>query len=215
VINGNVIEKYYSAEVAENVPGMLRWIAVIYFGLHVLAAATVPGIKPCTLHEKSSTKAGPHPVSLKEVFSERTVYVLLPITAFAASWGIYQINMYKIFGAEHIDDDQFLSMIGSVGAVCNGLSRFLWAYTMEHYGFKTMILVLITIQAIICSTIYYIVSSKALYMLWISISMACSGGVAVMASSECGQLFGHMMGGRIASICILTYGVSAIVFSFI
>ena len=44
--------------------------------------------------------------------------------------GFYVIATYKNFGKHTIDDDMFLTIVGSCSSVCNGLFRFVWAYFM-------------------------------------------------------------------------------------
>jgi hypothetical protein len=82
---------------------------------------------------------------MKEVFTEKQVYLLLVITACASAWGVYTISVYKIFGVKWICDDYFLALIGSVSAIVNGVCRFIWGYASETYGFKSVILVLMAI----------------------------------------------------------------------
>jgi len=43
---------------------------------------------------------------------------------------------YKIYGSEHIEDDQFLSLIGSLGSIANGITRFFWAKSLDFSKFK-------------------------------------------------------------------------------
>ena len=51
--------------------------------------------------------------------------------------GFYVVTSYKNFGKHTIDDDMFLTVVGSFSSVFNGCLRFVWAYFMEKTSFKT------------------------------------------------------------------------------
>jgi len=51
-------------------------------------------------------------------------------------YGYYIIGIFKTLGATTIDDDRFLTLIGSVGALCNGLSRIVWSSLLDCYSFN-------------------------------------------------------------------------------
>ena len=55
-------------------------------------------------------------------------------------------NNYKVYGLINIKDDQFITLIGSLGSICNGLSRPIWAILFDKYGFKKAFTVLLVLQ---------------------------------------------------------------------
>lgn len=42
--------------------------------------------------------------------------------------------------------DQFQSVVGSVGALCNGAGRLFWGNMLDSFGFKRMFAILAAIQ---------------------------------------------------------------------
>jgi hypothetical protein len=42
-------------------------------------------------------------------------------------------SSYKSFAKKYIHDDKFLSLIGAIGSMGNGLSRFFWAAMLDKF----------------------------------------------------------------------------------
>ena len=57
-------------------------------------------------------------------------------------------NNYKIYGFQKLEDDKFLTVVGSVGSAANGCSRLFWAYLLDKYGFRKVYFILMAIQVI-------------------------------------------------------------------
>lgn len=67
---------------------------------------------------------------------------------------------FKTYVKKTIDDDKFLTLIGTIGSIGNGLSRFLWNLMFLKTGYKTVILTIISISIVIYSTIRFTVTIK-------------------------------------------------------
>ena len=50
---------------------------------------------------------------------------------------------YKNFGEEVIDDDRFLTTVGSVASVFNGSFRYIWGFLMDKTSFRISYLCLL------------------------------------------------------------------------
>jgi len=59
-------------------------------------------------------------------------------------YGVYFASVYKV-AAQEIIDDHTLTLAGSLGSVCNGSSRIIWATIQDKYGFKRVYYVLLSI----------------------------------------------------------------------
>lgn len=62
---------------------------------------------------------------------------------------------YKTYVRKTIQDDQFLTIIGVIGAVGNGCSRFLWNLLFSKTGYKTVLLSILSIAITVFSTIRF------------------------------------------------------------
>jgi len=55
------------------------------------------------------------------------------------------MNSFKTYGAAYIDDDKFLTVIGSVGALFNGIARVIWAGLLDYYPYRRINSILLCI----------------------------------------------------------------------
>jgi hypothetical protein len=60
---------------------------------------------------------------------------------FGLFFGVYMAASYKTVALDKIDD-RILTLAGSVGSVCNGSSRIIWATAQDRFGFKKVYLYL-------------------------------------------------------------------------
>jgi MFS family permease len=121
VEDGNVVNYYYSEEIANRVPNMLRNLSYMFLAIGVIATILLPRMK---VAEKKVDKL--YPQTLKECLSDKTFYLLTLISFLASTYGVYVVSSFKIFGAEQIGDDEFLTIVGSVGSFVNGVGRLFW-----------------------------------------------------------------------------------------
>ena len=75
-----------------------------------------------------------------------STFIKLFVCAFCSiSGGIYIASSYKNFGDAFIDNDRFLSIVGSVSSIFNGSFRYVWGYLMDKTSFKFSYMCLIGI----------------------------------------------------------------------
>ena len=60
-------------------------------------------------------------------------------------YGYYIINSFKSYGAAYITDDKFLTLIGSVGALSNGVFRVFWSSLLDYFPFRKVNFVLLLV----------------------------------------------------------------------
>ena len=104
--------------------------------------------------------------------------------------GIYTISSYKTFGSQKINDDAFLALVGSISSIFNGSFRYVWGQVMDKLNFQITCLIIITIQTILISTLYYIAAVKALYLIWISLIVCCEGGFFSVYPTIMARIYG-------------------------
>ena len=71
-------------------------------------------------------------------------------------YGYFLINAFKIFGEQQKIDDEFLTLIGSLGAIFNSLFRFVWAWLIDLYPYKYVYAALLLLQFFVTSSVYWI-----------------------------------------------------------
>jgi hypothetical protein len=87
------VEWYFSEEIACQVPWLLRILACLYAACGIIAVILVPHKR------RTTTKTDMNkPLTVAECWRDKTIYLLLLITLLAATYGIYMISAFKIFG---------------------------------------------------------------------------------------------------------------------
>ena len=104
---------------------------------------------------------------------------------------------FKDYGLKTINDDQFLTLIGSLGFVFNSCFRIIWGLLMDKFGFRKVYWILLTCQFSLICSLYAISSYKAAYFLWICLMLACEGGHFSLFPAITLKQFGIKMGGLI------------------
>jgi hypothetical protein len=72
-------------------------------------------------------------------------------------FGFLVSGNYKTFGKKYIHNDAYLTLIGAVGSMGNGFSRFVWATLLDKFDFKCLYTALLIINSALALTIYYAV----------------------------------------------------------
>ena len=129
--------------------------------------------------------------------------------AFGTFYGLYMASSYKIVGEDFIDD-KHLTIAGSLGAVCNGGSRLMWASLLDKYRFNHVYGVIMVIQLAISSTIYFTRKSPSLYIIWVCISYLCEGGQFSCFPVVIANIFGLTNGGVVTTLAFWAVPTSSL-----
>lgn len=71
---------------------------------------------------------------------------------------IYMASVFKTMGMKQGGiDDQFLTWIGSLGSLANGLSRVVWGPLQDRVGFRSIYKTVLVIELIVCSLLTTVV----------------------------------------------------------
>ena len=90
---------------------------------------------------------------------------------------IYLPSVFKTMGMQLGGiDDKFLTLVGSIGSVANGLSRIVWGPLQDKIGFKTIYRIVLCTELLVCSLMVTIVkTNQYLYLIWVFLSYLCLG----------------------------------------
>ena len=119
-------------------------------------------------------------------------WVLFVLGIFSNIPGLYVATAYKTFGTSRINNDDFLALTGSLGALFNGSFRSVWPQIMDKSTFKRTISVLLFIMCPLLMSFYYISTIKPLFLIWVCGIYACEGGLATLFPSVIAKCFGKM-----------------------
>jgi len=139
------------------------------------------------------------------------VFWLKIVIVMLVACGPFLINgNYKTYVKKTISDDQFLTLVGVIGSIGNGCSRYfisyfriLWNLFFNKTGYKTVLLTLIVIEIIVFSTIHLAKHNKAAYLIEVLFANICIGGIFGTAPSFSQIVFGHKTGSNLYGFIFL------------
>mmetsp|Transcript_23324 Transcript_23324/g.20705 ORF Transcript_23324/g.20705 Transcript_23324/m.20705 type:complete len:118 (+) Transcript_23324:770-1123(+) len=105
----------------------------------------------------------------------RTAYIFI-MMILSSSFPYYISSNFKSYETIDVPDEKFITLVGSLGAIVNGLSRGVWATLQDVFGFKIIYITLLVLEVSIAFTFVAIHKIKALYLIWVLVAFACLGG---------------------------------------
>jgi len=111
----------------------------------------------------------------------------------------------------YIKDDQFLSILGSIGSIANGSFRLFWGTMMDCFRFKINKCIILAIFVVACSTIIWSVNSQAAYLIVVVISYGCYGGLYAIYPTQTIKILGKRIGSKLYSFTFLGFSTGSII----
>ena len=133
-------------------------------------------------------------ITIKDGFKSFTFYVEFLMIFFTSGYGLFLANNFKNYGILHINNDQFLTLVGSLGSAANAGSRVVWGLLLDRFPFRNIYFALVVIQLVMVATLNLIADTKALYLIWIFISLGCEGGHFALFPPLTMKIFGTKTG---------------------
>lgn len=185
-INGHL---YFPKEISDNLPSAYMWIAFIHacmviIGLILLLLPGKVDIKYEENYENSQN------LTFMQALKTKAFVLIFFMVILSLCLGYFIILNFKTFGRNFIKDDQFLALVGSVGALFDGSLRFIWGFIMDSSSFKVALRLNLCIQCCFISIIYFIAEFRVLYLICIAILYSCKGGNYVLFTTLCDKIFG-------------------------
>jgi OFA family oxalate/formate antiporter-like MFS transporter len=133
-----------------------------------------------------------------------------------SNYGLFMSGSYKSFAKKYIHDDKFLSLIGAIGSMGNGLSRFFWATMLDRFEFKCLYTCLLLLNGFLALTVSYAVHYPQVYLIYVLLTYVCYGGHLGMFPAISSQVFGVRNGTQIYGLLFQGFACSnALQFVFI
>ena len=105
-------------------------------------------------------------------------------------------------------DDRYLTIIGAIGALVAGLSRFLWSALLEKCSFKFLLWSLLVVNSFLAFTIFYIYKIRALYLIYVLATSLCYGGFLGIFPAISSKIFGFRYGSQIYGFLFYAFAAS-------
>ena len=113
-------------------------------------------------------------------------------------------------------EDLFLTVVGSVGSVANGLSRVLWGPLQDKTGFRPLYRIVLVTELILFSTLPSIVqANQYIYLIWVFTCYLCLGAHFVLFPNAIIGIFGLRSSVLLSSFIYTTRACSTLLGMFL
>ena len=205
---------------AESSPRMLRILAIIWAALSMVAIALIqrkstgsggPGeVDPLLqnadsdkeqeleeLGTRDQTEEGAF-ITFKEGVKALITWHIWIMIVLCGGYGLFLASVFKSYGSDTFTDSEaFLTTVGSLAGILNGLSRFFWAALQDKLGFKRVCMMMLSGQVILSATLELVHENKALYLIWICLSFFFYGAYFSIFPAMVGKIYGATTSGKI------------------
>lgn len=151
-----------------------------------------------------------------EILSKKEFYMLAFTFAFIIQSVQFINTMYKAYGQTFIDDDHFLSGVGSLASVFNSLGRIVWGQIQDKTSYRSCMLCLsAALSSLMLSLIATSYGGKIMFTLWILGIFFTFSGVFVLLPTVTAHLFGPKYAGTNYGLLFIAQVISSILGAFV
>ena len=117
--------------------------------------------------------------------------MLLAILAATAPYGLFIAFTFKEYGNIYLNDDHFLSLLGSLGSVTNGVFRMLLGIFMDYIPFRKIMLFNLVFSIVSCATIAFSVRNSISYLATIVLTYGFYGSLYSIFPTQTVRILGR------------------------
>ncbi|KAL4512636.1 hypothetical protein ABPG72_020473 [Tetrahymena utriculariae] len=136
--------------------------------------------------------------SILVAFKQPQLYVSFLLGISAIGFGVLINGNYKSIAKDYgFTNDNYQTLVGSLGGIANGFSRPLWASLLDKFTFKHVLNVILGIQIVCIFTMRLISSNQIFFIIWVFITHMTMGAVLGMWPVLSAQLNGVKVGSQL------------------
>lgn len=208
-------DKYFDKHVADSVPRAIRYLSLYFLLLGVIGSFLIRD--PPAINDdlrKCSSVNNPLIVQTEgdrviATLKNPKLYIIFLMNLLSCGYGLMIAGNLKNYGMDSgISDDSFLTIVGSVGAVCNGLFRVVWGFCYDFVSFRTVYSCLLILQLICIASFNSIAHIKSLFFIWSCLSFFCEGGHFALFPALCLKEFGIEVGGKVYPFVYFAFAIA-------
>jgi OFA family oxalate/formate antiporter-like MFS transporter len=152
----------------------------------------------------------------EETIRKPQFWMLWGMFILTAAAGLFTIGNYKVFGQEPgnltslADKDGFLTLMGSIAALFNGLGRIAWGFLADKIGYKKTMYSMFGTQAVLMLILPWVGGSAALFFIVVNLIYFCFGGNFSLYPTATADTFGVKNLGPNYGIVFTAYGIAGV-----
>ena len=201
-VDGN--EKYFTAEVALNLPFMFRALGCCYL--------VIAGIALCLIRDMSLVNEDEEEdrMTLAKSMKTKQFYQIFLNVIMSGAMGLFTIANFKNIGLGLNYGDSYVTFVGSVGGIINGTFRLGWGYLLDATSFRLTYSVLMIAQIGLACTFPFVFEDKYLFLVWVCLLFSCQGGTSTLLPPIAVKLYGEVAGVKVYAFFMLAFGIASI-----
>ena len=145
-----------------------------------------------------------------DVFRSKILYLILLSSFFSIMSGHFLATNFKNYGMIKISDDGFLTLVGGLSSVSNGIGRLFWGCLYDKLNFKKTYFIILLLQIINMGTMRYSSENKITYLFTICLGLFCQAGHFVIFPPFCLKLYGEKIGLHVTNIVFFSMSISCL-----
>lgn len=208
---------YFPPEVANNLPRTWKILAGVYLGIAVIGTSImIPKKKKVESDETQSLLTDREEAQFpdecqttRDALTQPHLYVLIFLIASTTAFGMFIAFNYKEYGLTQVQDDKFLTLVGSIGGIANGFSRIFWGTLLDFFSFRILMVIVNTLLLACCLSIDYLAHQKIVLLLYVVVIYFLYGGLFSLMPAKTYQLYGQKTGARIYSYAFLGFSLGS------
>lgn len=110
-----------------------------------------------------------------------------------------------------LENDHLVTIIGSVGIICNGLFRSGWGYLFDHVTYRKIIFAINILLMIFCGLILLAVQNVVAYFFIIPLTYLAYGGLYALLPTQTVRMLGPVVGGKLFWVMFSGFSGAAVV----
>lgn len=150
------------------------------------------------------------PSNVSSYHYEDKIHLLLALLSTVVTYGFFVAFHFKEYGSIFIKDDHYLSLLGSLGSVGNGVFRMVLGATMDLISFKTIMLANTIVFMASCATIVFSVQNEATYLITIVLTYGCYGSLYSIFPTQTVRILGKRIGPKMYYITFFGFSFGAL-----
>ncbi|KAL4509365.1 hypothetical protein ABPG72_018296 [Tetrahymena utriculariae] len=153
--------------------------------------------------------------NFKDGMHTKYIYISISLALMFTVYGSMIVSNYKLYGEYNNYDDNFLSTVGTVGSIFNGLSRVFWGSIMEKLKIEQIIIINLSFQIIVSFTFRWAANYAALYLIYIVLAYFFYGGWFSVFPTLSARIFGKKIGTQIYGVTFLGFSCASFIQYFV
>lgn len=118
-------------------------------------------------------------------------WLIVGMATMSMMFGITSLDIYKVYAITQptLNHEGYLTLISSVNSLFSSL-RFIWSWALDNHSYKRVYGALLLLQIFLSSTFILAAKVRALYALWVWLSLFCEAAHFVLLPNILKKIYG-------------------------